>query len=456
MKKRKSKPRKRALMAKKVGRHVPDRRLVRVVRGSASGVTFLRRSDPFYKGLDDYHREYRRNFLVRGAINARAFWATKEGFETVVEVNKDGSLDRDQLDELKAYIDRVNGRVNLDNRLRLALIKAMIWGKAGFEVEFQKQGVPWGASNEPVRLNSLKSTQLLPEVDLETWQLTGFEYDGKKSFYDPEEVLFFARNEIDDDWQGLSDIEPVLAESAMDDRIIREDLFEAATTLWAGVGAVLLDLEKAAKAGITSDKDIDQIESDMRDELRPGKWIVADDLWKIDVHDMKPDLRQLLDVSDKLERRILGNLQVPRFMLNIEKELNRATAYAELEAFVEGPITDDQRWMKRTIESQWYNRLTRQFLNLKPEGPLPVRVTHRWRQIRTADWLAVMDSLTKAYADGTGWVDRGKAYEIMRDGQAAKFDPADVQDATPTPQPSLQEKIARDLKRLRLSQSQGS
>jgi hypothetical protein len=32
-----------------------------------------------------------------------------------------------------------------------------------------------------------------------------------------------------------------------------------------------------------------------------------------------------------------------------------ATSYAELEAFVEGPITDDQRWEKRIVEAQWYD-----------------------------------------------------------------------------------------------------
>jgi hypothetical protein len=305
--------------------------------------------------------------------------------------------------ELKAYVDRINTKVDLDNRVRIGLIKAQIWGKAGFEVEFTKQTTPWLASNEPARLNSLKSTLLKPEVDKEKWRLTAFEYDGHKSFYDPEEVLFFPRNELDDDWEGLSDIEPVLAETAMDDRIIREDLLEAATTLWAGVGTALLDLERAAKAGIANDADVDKVEEDMRTQLKPGKWIISDDLWKFDVHDIKPDLRQLLEVSDKLERRILGNFGVPRFLLNIEKELNRATAYAELEAFVEGPITDDQRWVKRIIESQWYDRLARQFFKLKPEDSLPMRVVHRWRQIRTLDWFALLDSVTKAYAEGMGW-----------------------------------------------------
>jgi hypothetical protein len=408
--------------------HLGRRRLVMTVRGAAtSGVTFLRRSDTLWRGLDDYYREYCRNFLVRGSIDARAFWATKEGFETVVEDTGVGTpLSEEKKAQLKAYVDRINGDVKLDNRLRLALVKAPIWGKSGFEIEFQKKDAPWMPGNPPVALHSLKSTLLAPEVDLDNWKLTGFEYDGKKGFYKPEEVLFFVRNEIDDDWRGRSDIEPVLVESVLDDRIIREDLMEAATTLWAGVGTVLLDLEKAAKAGITNDDDVEDIEDKMREQLKPGKWLVGDDLWKFDVHDLKPDLMQLLAVSDKLERRILGSFKVPRFLLNIEKELNRATAEKELEGFVEGPVTDDQRWEKRVAESQWYDRLTRQFLELKPDDPPPVRVMHRWRQIRTEDWLNLLDEAIKGYGEGRGPLSLPKFYELMRDGRATTFDPKEV------------------------------
>ena len=239
-------------------------------------------------------------------------------------------------------------------------------------------------------------------MDPDAWKLTSFEYNGKPDFYKPEEVLFFVRSEIDDDWQGRSDIEPILVESILDDRIIREDLMEACTTLWAGIAVHQLNLEKAAKAGITTDEDVDKLMEDYRQQLRPGKHVITDDLWDIQVHDLKPDLGQLLAVSDKLERRILGSFKVPRFLLNIEEELNRATAEKELEGFVEGPVTDDQRWLKRIIESQWYDRLARQFLQLKPEDPLPVRVVHRWRQIRTEDWLDLLDEAIKGYGEGRG------------------------------------------------------
>ena len=427
--KRKPKPSKSSAMVKIAGGAIRNnrKRLVMTVRGAAtSGVTFLRRTDTMWRGLDDYYREYCRNFLVRGAIDARAFWATKEGFETVIEDVVPGKISEEKKVELKAYVDRINGDVKLDNRLRLALVKAPIWGKAGFEIEFQKKDAPWIAGNQPVRLNSLKSTLLAPKVDPDAWKLTSFEYNGKPDFYKPEEVLFFVRSEIDDDWQGRSDIEPILVESILDDRIIREDLMEACTTLWAGIAVHQLNLEKAAKAGITTDEDVDKLMEDYRQQLRPGKHVITDDLWDIQVHDLKPDLGQLLAVSDKLERRILGSFKVPRFLLNIEAELNRATAEKELEGFIEGPVTDDQRWLKRIIETQWYDRLARQFLQLKPEDPLPVRVVHRWRQIRTEDWLNLLDEAIKGYGEGRGPLSLPKFYELMRDGRATTFDPKEV------------------------------
>ena len=420
-------------MSKQV--HNPFRRkhLVLSVRGAAARtMTLLRRSDSMWRGLDDYYREYCRNFLVRGAIDTRAFWATKEGFETVIEDVTPGTVSEEKKEQLKAYVDKINGDVSLDNRLRLGLVKAPIWGKAGFEIEFQKKDAPWALGNPPVRLNSLKSTLLRAEKDLDAWKLNSFEYNGKPAFYKPEEVLFLVRSEIDDDWEGRSDIEPVLIESVLDDRIMREDLMEAATTLWAGIAVHQLNLEKAAKAGITNDADIDKLMEDYREQLRPGKHVITDDLWNIEVHDIKPDLSQLLGVSDKLERRILGSFKVPRFLLNIEKELNRATAEKELEGFVEGPVTDDQRWLRRIVEPQWYDRLTRQFLQLKPEDPLPVRVIHRWRQIRTEDWLALLDAATKGYGEGLSLFKKPKAYELLRDGRATKFDPAEVATETAT------------------------
>jgi hypothetical protein len=63
---------------------------------------------------------------------------------------------------------------------------------------------------------------------------------------------------------------------------------------------------------------------------------------------------------------------------------------------------------------------------LKPEDPLPVRVVHRWRQIRTEDWLNLLDEAIKGYGEGRGPLSLPKFYELMRDGRATTFDPKEV------------------------------
>ena len=382
-----------------------------------------------YKGMNRYYREYRRNFLVRKAIDSLAYWSVKEGFDTILELGpaaprgfeseeaKQAYLD--QYLEAKNYDDKINASVNLDLALRTAVVKAKINGRAAFEIEFE-QPKPW--ISEPVRLIPLSSTEITPDVD-DDWNLTGFTYEGKRGFYTPEEILYFVNSDLEGDWEGLSDVEPVLKEAELDDKIIREDLTEAATTLWAGIAVHTLLTEKLPEG--TKQEEIQKIIDNHIAELKPGKHIATTDQWQIQVVDIKPDLDKLLNISDKIERRIVGNFQVPRFMLNIEKELNRATAYAELEAFVDGPISDIQRMLKRTLEAQWYPRLTRQALKIT-NGDLPVLVKHRWRQIRTADWFELIKAATEAYDNGLGWATLEKTYEILRDGTATTFNPTEL------------------------------
>jgi hypothetical protein len=116
-------------------------------------------------------------------------------------------------------------------------------------------------------------------------------------------------------------------------------------------------------------------------------------------------------------------------MLNIEKELNRATAYAELEAFVDGPVTDAQEDLAYQVEQRWYDLLIRVFYHLKPDTPhedLPVHVRHKWHEIRTSDWFQLIASISTAYQ--AGWVDQEKAYEMMYNGPKADFDPDQLRD----------------------------
>ena len=369
-----------------------------------------------YAGMDRYYREYRRNFLVRGSINALAYWATKEGFEVLLEPAE--ALGEDQSRAVLDFINAINARVGLDQALFTAIVNALVFGRSAFEIERAGDG-------RPVRLLPLDSTSIEPHIDPESWELVAYDYQGRRDFYAPNEVLYFAYLDLDGSKRGLSGIEPILREAEVDSRIIREDILEAVTTLWAGIAIHTLQTDKLAPG--TTQEQVQKIIDDHIAALRPGKHVATTDAWDIKVVDLKPDLTKLLEVSDKVERRILGNFGVPRFMLAIEKELNRATAYAELEAFVEGPVTFIQRWLRRELERQWYEPLLRLALGLDEEDELPVRAVHRWRQIRTADWFELVNAVSRAYMGGAGFIDRAKAYEMLRDGTATSFDPEELQ-----------------------------
>lgn len=386
-----------------------------------------------YKGMEKHYREYRRDSLVRGCINALAYWATKEGFDTVLEPVGEG-LTPDQQQQiiadnlpLKQYIDRINLQVRLKHVLRVAIIKAKIYGKAGFEIELN-------AKQEPGRLISLPLLSLFdlrPDVD-EDWVLQGFWWRGQKDFYKPGELLYFTNNSLESDYEGISDIEPILDDLETRAKIRTEDFKEGATTLWAGIAIHSLDVDRLP-AGLT-DADIQNLIDTHIASLRPGKHVATDNRWTIQVIDLKPDLENLVKVKDSIDQEIIGNFQVPKFIINRTEAVNRATSYSQLEAFVDGPITDVQTWEGETVEEQWYTPLTRAFLKT-PEGQYPlVRVRHRWREIRTSDFFALITAVATAYDGGLGYIDKEKAYELMRDGPSARFDPAELEETEPTGQ----------------------
>ena len=388
-----------------------------------------------YAAMNIYLREYRRNFLVRGSINALAFWATKEGFETEVEVPDEDlkteeqiAAYRKQFAPCKTFIDTINKKVRFKKHLRTALIKREIYGRSGAEIEYDLSGVPRRILN----LDSQIFIGTEPLIDA-NWEVRGFSYKGMgtsftQPFYQPWECLYFTKNELEDDLQGLSSVEPILKESQLDDKIVREDITEAATTMWAGIVVWLLDRSLLPNL---SDTQVAALIDNLVNSIQPGKHVGTEAVWKPVQIKVQVDINSLLAVQDSCERRIVGNFGVPRFMLNIEKELNRATAYAELEAFVDGPISDIQEDMAEQIEDRWYDLLVRIFYKLKPTTPkekLPCHIRHKWHEIRTTDWFQLVASVSTAYQ--AGWVDQEKAFEMMYEGPKSDFNPTNMKDET--------------------------
>jgi len=369
-----------------------------------------------YESMPKFYREYRRDALVRACVNALAYYATCKRFETQLQPTKDMEPEEaksflegnPRFKEVKDEIDKLNKRLNLDNVLFVAIIKAVINGVAGFEIVWQK-----GKLKEYQNIVNLLplDRSIKPTLD-EEWNLTGFDYKYQKGFYEPEEVLYFPNLALEGDRVGLSDIEPVMDSLISRRTILEQAIPEAATVLWTGVGFVQMDTTGMA------DADADALMTSAQAEFKPGKWQFVNQKVEIEVADLNPDLQKLTNVLEYLDAEVIGNFKVPRFLIGREKQFNRATAYAELEAFINGPIAQKQQWLARILETSWYTPLVREILGLQENEEAPIEIRHNWNKFSTADFTELLSAISEAYA--SGWINAKKAYDL------AGFDPADL------------------------------
>jgi len=147
----------------------------------------------YYEGMNQDYRWFRQDELTRKCITTNAYFATANGFETILE-----SGNPDEYASVKDKVDEINKLVNLDKNLHDAQIKRSIHGRAAYEIVRDSRSLP-------ERLLPLQSTQIKPELD-EGWRLTGFTYRGKKGFYGPEEVLYLTNLDLEADQLALSDL----------------------------------------------------------------------------------------------------------------------------------------------------------------------------------------------------------------------------------------------------------
>jgi len=125
------------------------------------------------------------------------------------------------------------------------------------------------------------------------------------------------------------------------------------------------------------------------------------------VVEFRINLEGLVQLMDKLEEGVIRAYGTPRFLINKTPE-NRATAYVEFEAYVEGVIKPNQRYFKRVLESEmWYDRLTR--LAMEEHGEkiaagvaLPVKVKQNFKPVKASDIYAMATAVAGLYGNGMG------------------------------------------------------
>jgi len=344
-------------------------------RAKRRGETSTLTSSTYYEGMPEDYRWFRQDELVRRCVVTNAFFATMTaGFRTVLEATGEG-VDPGDYAFVKEGIDEFNRRVNMDLALFVSQVKKSVHGRAGFEVVLDEDGSPsW--------LLSLQSGRLKPSLD-EDWGLRGYRYEGRDVFYGPDEVLYFVNLPLEVDREGLSDVEPVRDVCRARHDLLRENFPEIARTLWAPYTILQADTSGLSR------EEADRAVSELAAVARVGKSIAINESVTPTVVNITPDIRGLGELLDRLDQSIIGAFGTPRFLLGRPIE-NRATAYAELEAYVGGPVAHIQRYFKRELEAQWYDRWARWIL--KEEGAAvpedvrpPVLVKHVWNPVRVSD-----------------------------------------------------------------------
>jgi hypothetical protein len=367
-----------------------------------------------YANMDPDYKWFRVDSLVRRCLLSNAYFATMAaGFDTVLEAT-DNTLTPEEQDstvkkyaDIKAGIDAVNAHVDMDSILFRAQLKRSIYGKAGFEI------VP-GKDDLPEWLLPLSSIKLKPKINKKTWALEGYTYGNISEVkYQSEELLYFTNIQLDADMVGLSDIEPIRDICNARYEILHENFPEIVRTLWAPY--VILQADTTGM----SDTEEDTFITNLGTMARSGKSISLNKSITATIVDMKADIAGLNQMLQDLKEEIIGNFGTPRLLLGRPIE-NRATAYAELEAYRDGIIAFQQRSLKRAVEAQWYDPLTKKLLKeqgftvAENEQP-PVTVKHQWRKVTVRDMLEMAQAVNFLWSNSMGPFpdNRDKLWEMM-------------------------------------------
>lgn len=282
--------------------------------------------------------------------------------------------------------------MNADNAWKLALIWMQLVGRAGFEINRDiRDGPPTGL----IPLNAYDLEPEYPETIAgmavaNPWRISSFKYEGKKQFFRAEDVLYLPYNSLDAKQYGLSDVEPVLEQAKAKRMIVEEILPEACIVSWSGVCIIQVDSTNM------TDTQEDEYMQGIIDEFKPSKVLVVNQkVTNIQVVDTKPNLRGIIETARYIDEDLIGHFSVPPFIVARHREVNRATAYTQLDQWLNGDITNLQRTMRRLTDERWNDYLAMQYLKLTPEAyaELDYRPSTVWNPIKMVDFIETGQTL---------------------------------------------------------------
>jgi len=342
-------------------------------------------SQGLYGNTAKYWEYYKAVSVLRKCINLIAGFTARAGFETTIKcINADDDPNKPEYLEVKRKIDEVNRQVNLDNVIFITQVKRYLYGMCAWEI------VQGARTKAIMELQPLRNCYVYPKLNADG-QFTGVEYSpAKTGFFPKEKILFFNLDALENgetDLQGVSSIKSIEREIKIKKNLQR-DLLYAARSLWAPIV-----IYQADTRGLTP-TERDALFNNLKTDLKPGGVVITNRSVQSTVVQYNPDLNNLIRAVQMQDEEIIGNYGIPKALLSREKTIARATLEFSIKAFYESTISQEQIYLKRQLEKQWYDPLVKS-LGYGDK----IRIRHEWKPIMDpASDLIV--ALTRAYDSG--------------------------------------------------------
>jgi hypothetical protein len=306
-----------------------------------------------FEGLKDfglYRKAYKQDALVRNCINMIAYFTTHRDYKLSYSLLKKGSESRkNEYDEWLKILAQSLVDANLLQALNTGVINMKVFGVAVFYFIYKKSGV------------IIDFIPLEPEMiqikQKKTWDLDYLDYNSPVSGLQtikPTDILFLINTPITRDYQGLSEVAPLI-EVVETRRALYIDLRESAKRTWAPLVYAEVDT-----SGVPINKE-DAVLKRFSEQLKPGTSQVFNLPVKFNVVDLKPNVESIVRGLEKADEEILGAFGIPKALASREKTLTRATLDVSLRALYESQVEGIQQYLKREVDKQVLSKYAQQW-----------------------------------------------------------------------------------------------